>query len=144
VIIHIANTQKDLPIDKGSAKTLVKVLLDYLDVHPEEISLYFVSEKKITSLHEEFFQDPTPTDCISFPLDEQHLGEVFVCPKTAVQYAKKKGFDPFDETALYIVHGILHLLGFDDLEPKAKRTMRKKEKSCMAHLKSLKITLKKK
>ncbi|HSX10257.1 MAG TPA: rRNA maturation RNase YbeY [Chlamydiales bacterium] len=139
--IHIYNRQKDLKIDKSSARALVRSLLDYLKVACEEVSVYFVTEKKIASLHDQFFQDPTPTDCISFPLDESHLGEIFVCPSVAKTYASKRKLEAYDETALYVVHGLLHLLGHDDLEAKAKRTMRKKEKSCMRHLYKHKLTL---
>jgi probable rRNA maturation factor len=134
VIVHVSNQQKDLKIDKSSARALVLSTLSHLKILCQELSLYFVTEKKITFLHDQFFQDPTPTDCISFPLDEEHLGEIFVCPKTALNYAKKKNLDPYSETSLYVVHGLLHLIGYDDLKPHLKRTMRKKEKSCMAHL----------
>lgn len=142
MIIHVSNSQKDLQIDKGSIRALVKATLTSLKSTPDEISIYLVSEKKIAALHDEFFQDPTSTDCISFPIDDSHLGEIFVCPAVAITYAKKKNLDPYEETALYIVHGILHLLGQDDLEPKAKRIMRKKEKSCMRRLNELNISLK--
>lgn len=141
IVIAIFNRQKDLPLNKGSARTLVQSLFDFLKISAEEISLYFVTEKEICKLHEQFFQDPTPTDCISFPLDEKDLGEIFVCPSVAIQYAKKRKLDPYEETSLYIVHGLLHLLGFDDLEEKARRTMRKKEKSCMRHLYKHKVIL---
>lgn len=109
-------------------------MLDHLKVTGDEVAIYFVTEANIAQLHDQFFNDPTPTDCISFPLDERHLGEVFVCPSVAIAYARKKGLDPYQETALYVIHGLLHLLGYDDLEPKERRTMRKKEKTCMAHL----------
>ncbi len=135
--IHIANHQKELPLQKSSVRKFVQSLLDYLGVDCEEIAIYFVSEKQISDLHGRFFNDPSPTDCISFPIDEQSLGEIFVCPKTALSYAAKKGLDPYEETSLYIVHGVLHLLGYDDLEEKARRSMRKKEKSCMRHLSKL-------
>ncbi len=139
--IHIYNQQKNLSIQKPSVRKLVLALLAHLNATCEEISIYFVSEKKISRLHEQFFNDPTPTDCISFPIDAQFLGEIFVCPATAIAYAEKQDLDPYEETALYIVHGILHLLGFDDLEEKARRTMRKKEKSCMRHLSKLGISI---
>ncbi len=141
-MISVHNTQKDLPINKGSVRALVSAVLCFLEVSFEEVSIYFVSAKKIGEIHEQFFQDSTPTDCISFPLDEKHLGEVFVCPEVALNYAKKRGLDPHLETALYIVHGLLHLIGYDDLEKKAKKAMREKEKSCMRHLKRLNIILK--
>jgi len=141
VIIRIYNHQKDLKIDKSLTKALVNSVLTHLKVNCDEVSIYFVNQKKITDLHEAFFDDPTPTDCISFPLDDKELGEVFVCPAVAIQYASKKKLDPYDETALYVIHGLLHLIGFDDLEPKERRTMRKKEKSCMHHLKEQRISL---
>jgi probable rRNA maturation factor len=142
VNISIYNRQKDLKIDKGSARTLVLATLKFLKVPFDEVAIYFVTRKQISQIHGEFFQDPTPTDCITFPLDEKDLGEIFVCPAVAIEYAKKRELDPHNETALYIIHGLLHILGFDDLEEKARRTMRKKEKSCMRHLDSLGLTLK--
>ena len=138
---HIHNSQKDLPLSRKAVRALVKVVLDHLKSSHSEVSIYFVTSRKISRLHEEFFDDPKTTDCISFPLDEEHLGEIFVCPKTAIDYATAKGKDPFDETALYIVHGLLHCLGYDDLEPSSRRTMRKKEKSCMALIKKQDIRL---
>lgn len=139
--ISIHNSQKDLTFSKGSAKALVEQVLAFMKVNCDEVAIYFVTKKKISLLHDQFFQDPTPTDCISFPLDEKHLGEVFVCPKVAIEYGRKHQIDPLKETALYTIHGLLHLIGYDDLEPKAKRLMRKKEKSCMRHLERVNVHL---
>lgn len=132
--VHVDNHQKALPIRKRFISQTVKEILTFLRVDCEEVSIYFTTEEKIAALHEQFFQDPTPTDCISFPIDDQHLGEVFVCPSVAITYAKKHHIDPFQETLLYMVHGILHLLGYDDLDPKSKKIMRRMEKKCMDHL----------
>ncbi len=140
-LIQIYNCQKDLKLSKSSAKALVRSTLYQLKVSCEEVSIYFVSKKRIAQLHRRFFQDPSSTDCISFPLDEKHLGEVFVCPAVAIQYAQKKKLDPYRETSLYVVHGLLHLFGHGDLEKKERITMRKKEKSCMRHLDEQKIFL---
>jgi probable rRNA maturation factor len=139
--LKVFNAQKDLPLSTRGARSLVGAVLSVEKAPHLEASLYFVSQKKIEELHEEFFGDPSPTDCISFPIDQEHLGEIFVCPKTALQYVERRGGDVYDEVSLYLIHGILHCLGYDDLEPKAKRIMRKKEKSCMAHIKNLSISL---
>jgi probable rRNA maturation factor len=112
----------------------MKALFKFLFVSCDEVSIYFVSIKEISKLHEDHFDDPTPTDCITFPVDDSYLGDVFICPEVAIQYANKKGLDPFQETLLYMVHATLHLLHFNDLTPKEKRCMRKKEKVCMDHL----------
>lgn len=138
-MISVYSTQKDLKISKGSVRALVSEVLNYLSVSYREVAIYFVTEKKISLLHQEFFDDPSPTDCISFPLDEEDLGEVFVCPRTALEYSKKHNISPYEETALYVIHGLLHLIGYDDIDEKDRRIMRKKEKSCMSHLYSLNI-----
>ncbi|HSX27030.1 MAG TPA: rRNA maturation RNase YbeY [Chlamydiales bacterium] len=139
--IEIHNRQKDLRLSKLRTKRLVQSVLSFLGTPANQVALYFVTEKKICQLHQQFFNDPSPTDCISCPLDAEHLGEVFICPSIAIQYAKKRHLDPYAETELYIVHGLLHLLGFDDLEEKERRTMRKKEKSCMRHLRLHKLSI---
>ena len=139
--IHVDSKQKDLSISKDSVRRAIRSLLEHLNVAGEELSIYYVTEKKICLLHDQFFKDPTPTDCISFPIDREHLGEIFVCPKTAVLYAKKNELDPYEEITLYTIHGLLHLLGYDDLETGPRRAMRKKEKSCMRHLKDLGLTI---
>ena len=130
--IFVFNRQKDLKISASAVKKLVRIVLENEKAECGEICIYFVSEKKISKLHEQFFQDPSATDCISFPLEKRPLsGEVFVCPRTAISYAQERKLDPYQELSLYIIHGLLHLLGYDDIETFARRTMRKKEKSCM-------------
>lgn len=101
-------------------KRLVSFILEKLDAPCSEIALYFVTQKKISALHAEFFDDPSPTDCITFPMDDSFLGEIFVCPKAAQEYDPKR---PELETSLYIIHGILHLLGFNDIEKKERAKM---------------------
>ncbi|MDE3055149.1 MAG: rRNA maturation RNase YbeY [Verrucomicrobiota bacterium] len=93
-----------------------------------------MSKRKICKLHEEFFQDPTLTDCISFPLDKEYLGDIFVCPAVAKEYVEKNGGEVYEEAMLYIVHALLHLLGYDDLDAQKRKVMRAKEKACMDHL----------
>src|SRR5438105_4062409 len=118
--LNIYNSQRALPIGKRLISQIVKKILSFLQVDCKEISIYFTSVQTISDLHLQFFNDPTPTDCISFPIDKDHLGEIFVCPAVAIEYAKKHNLDPINETILYIIHGILHLIGYDDLEPNSK------------------------
>ena len=138
--VTIFDHQKGLKIYKRAVTKMVKALLSYLNVDCYEVILHFVDEPKICELHEEFFNDPSPTDCISFPIDDENtvenriLGEVFVCTDTAIKYAKAHNLDSYEETYLYIVHGILHLIGFDDIQEKDRIIMKKKEKQCMDFL----------
>ena len=140
--INVFSKCKLHPIQTSSVKKAVKAILALEKVESDEVSIYFVDIKTISSLHQEFFQDPTPTDCISFPVDgpktgPEHsiLGEVFISPEVAALYAKNHSIDPREEVTLYLVHGLLHLLGYDDIDPKDRKIMRKKEKRCMHSLK---------
>ncbi len=139
--VNVSNRQKALPLSKSSVKKAVEALCLFLEISCDELSIFFVTEKKISALHAQFFNDPTPTDCITFPIDKSYLGDLFICPETAIQYASKQGIDPYTETLLYLVHGILHLIGYDDLEPIQRRAMRKMEKTCMSHLSKQRIKL---
>lgn len=122
-------------------RKLVKAVLKSHQSSCREVSICFVTERRICDLHDEFFKDPSPTDCISFPIDHELLGEIFVCPKAALLYCASNEQDPYKELALYIIHGILHLLGYDDLEPSRRRTMRKNEKKYMAECKTIIVSL---
>lgn len=135
-LLNLHNDQKALPIPKRLISHIVQEILSFLKIDCKEISIYFTTKAKISELHDEFFNDPTPTDCISFPLDQDHLGEIFVCPEVAIEYAAQKHLNPFQETILYMVHGILHLIGYDDIKAPDRKLMRQMEKKCMNHIKS--------
>lgn len=133
--VSVRNRQQDLKLPITRIKKMVSDFLASEGVLCSEVALHFVSKKQICALHNRFFKDPTPTDCISLPLDSKddsspfsHFGEVFVCPQAAIEYVSHKKGDPLKETLLYIVHGLLHLLGYDDLTQEDRRFMRKKER----------------
>ena len=72
------------------------------------------------------------------------MGEVFICPEIALEYAEAHRLDPYEEATRYLVHGILHLLGYDDREGPDRRRMKKEEARCLKLLKLNKLLLKKK
>lgn len=127
--IKIYNRQANLPIKISSVRKLVSFFLQEKKVGCKEVVVYFVGKKKISQLHQDHFQDPTPTDCITFPLDQNFLGEIFVCPQAALDYNPQH---PYQETTLYVIHGLLHLLGYDDIDRKKRTQMRREEKRLMA------------
>lgn len=140
--ISLCNTQRDLSLSTTQVKKVVSFLLKDLKISTNEVIFHFVSERKICLLHKEFFNDPSPTDCITFPLDSPSnkdaphhiLGEAFICPKTAVNYAKVIGIDPHDEIYRYLTHCILHLIGYTDTQPIEKAKMKRKERACLKKL----------
>lgn len=110
-----------------------------------EVNIYLVNKKEIQRLHHRFFNDDSPTDCISLPMDASDknktgysiLGEIFICTDVAKEYALARFADPILETTLYLVHGLLHLIGYDDQDKKDRIKMRKKEKNCIKLIKDL-------
>lgn len=147
--IFAVNRQKDLKIYLNSVKELVAFLLDDLKIITHQVTIQFVSEKEISKVHEDFFDDPTETDCITFPVDPPGtdspfhvLGEVFVCPKVAMLYAQDNNIDSYEETSRYVVHGILHLAGYEDETKAAAKKMKAEEDKYVELLKENNLLLK--
>lgn len=135
--ISIYNRQKDLKIYKKLVRAQIKKFLSYENITCDELAVHYVKEEEISMLHMKFFKDPSPTDCISFPIDPPNnsicfLGEIFICPKTAIEYNKK---EPQREISLYLVHSLLHLIGYEDISIMGRRAIRKREKRHMGLLK---------
>jgi probable rRNA maturation factor len=133
VEIHVIQDQDQLKISTTSAKRLVSSFVSFAKVSYDEASIYFIGNDAMCILHEDYFGDPAPTDCISFPIDDidssgyRMMGDVFVCPNTAIDYVKLHGGEVYEEITLYVVHGLLHLLGYDDIEDEDKKVMRNAE-----------------
>ncbi|MCB0966915.1 MAG: rRNA maturation RNase YbeY [Ilumatobacter sp.] len=101
-----------------------------------ELTLTFVDVDEITSLNVEHMGKEGPTDVLSFPLDALDepiagepilLGDVVVCPAVAAEAAPDHAGTVDDELALLVVHGCLHVLGYDHAEPDETVAMRTRE-----------------
>ena len=138
MIVDIEDNQTDLSIDAPSVERLVLFMLDYLKLTGDEISIRFVSDEEMRELHADHFDDPASTDCITFPIDLDEteepaiLGICVICPQTAIEYAKKYKTDPYRELSLYLIHTLLHLKGYDDIEEEDRIEMKEQEVICMS------------
>ncbi|MGE3953730.1 MAG: rRNA maturation RNase YbeY [Parachlamydiales bacterium] len=130
----IENRQTDLSLSEAGAGPIAQSVVADEGKEPQEVGIHFVDATEMSQLHMEYFQDPSLTDCISLPVDGELLGDVFVCPKQALLYTQEHGGDPYWETTLYLVHGLLHLLGYDDKEEGREREMREAERRHMERL----------
>lgn len=103
---------------------------------PGELSLVFMTDPALAALHQTFLDDPTTTDVITFEGDSMlgTAGEICVSADTAAAYARTHRRDFSAELTLYLVHGWLHLVGYDDLQPAKKRAMRRAEARAMRAL----------
>ena len=134
--LSIANLHPRLRIDRRAIAALLH-LLDALPgerrVPPGELSVVFLEDAELAKLHGEFLADRSKTDVITFEGDLQAgmAGEICVSADAAATYARKHGQDFSRELTLYLVHGWLHLAGYDDLVPIKKRAMRGAESRAM-------------
>jgi probable rRNA maturation factor len=92
-----------------------------------------MTDAALAQLHGDFLGDPSPTDVITFEGDESQglAGEICVSVDTACAYARRHRRDFAGELSLYLIHGWLHLAGYDDLAPARKRVMRRAEARAM-------------
>lgn len=105
--------ERALPLCVSVAKDASAPLL-----HLEEIEFSLVSDDAISRVHADFMDDPTPTDVITF-----HHGEIIISLDTAAAQAAEHLTSYETEVALYIVHGLLHLAGWEDTEPTLREEM---------------------
>lgn len=147
--IEVFDHQRSLLVSKERVVHVVEATLNFLKITTDFLSVHFVSKQRIKDLHQQLFNDPTITDCITQPFDApkklktpHFLGEVFVCPWVAKIYAQKRGLDPYDELLLYVIHTLLHLSGLEDTTQKKANKMRLAEKKVLEHLKNNNIHLK--
>ena len=98
------------------------------------VSVAIVSDGTMRRLHRDFLGIDSPTDVLTFPLGEDVglLGEVIACAGVARREAAARGMRAADELLLYVVHGVLHLAGYDDVTPRAFERMHRREAELLA------------
>ncbi|MEY4939640.1 MAG: hypothetical protein RIQ93_1375 [Verrucomicrobiota bacterium] len=155
--VTIANHYPRLKFDRRGVVRMIATLEANLSIlrisgtaiPPGELSLVFLTDHALAQLHDEFLQDPSPTDVVTFEGNAVHgvAGEICVSVDAAIRETRSapksdprlpsrkpssragRGFS--EELTLYLVHGWLHLAGYDDLVPRKKRLMRQAEARAM-------------
>lgn len=98
------------------------------------LSVAVVDSQEITELNRRFLGRAEPTDVLSFPMEDEtsdDFGEVVVCAEVAGREAAEWGISFDAELALYAVHGLLHLLGYDDLTSEQRSSMQEREREIL-------------
>ena len=136
--VSLYNGEPSLRIDSSSVEACIHCLddLDKFPVREGSIEVAFVNLPDCCQLHGDFFNDPDPTDVMTFPGDpeDDHAGDIAICPHVAVDACREEGTTFQEELTLYLVHAYLHLSGLrDDTDP-ARAQMRLAEEVAMAHL----------
>ena len=136
--VKIASPQEIVPLDRGKLRELVRSVLSGEDVADYEISLAFVDNPTIHRLNKQFLDHDEPTDVLTFPYTDPGAkkleGEVVIGYEVATEYAADRGHELALELVLYVVHGCLHLCGYDDTTDAAAADMRAAERKYLAAL----------
>jgi probable rRNA maturation factor len=108
----------------------VRAALEHGNRPEISVSVALVSDAELAAIHGRFLGDPSPTDVISFELGDDGGGpsaEICASVERAAAVARRRGVSPASELRLYLVHGALHLCGFDDDAPRDRARMRRAE-----------------
>jgi probable rRNA maturation factor len=112
----LVSDRQNLPVDGPALVELARETLRAEGYGRIELSLSFVDDEEMEALHVRYMDEPGPTDVLSFPMDDREhdgvrvLGDVVIAPAVA---ARNNPDDPPAELRLLLVHGILHILGYD-------------------------------
>jgi probable rRNA maturation factor len=137
--ILIKNQQKIIKLNQRKIKEIIRRILQYLKVDKEiEISVLFTDDKFIRTLNNKYRGIDKPTDVLSFSLQEgaikspevesdKLLGDIIISVETAQKQADNLNHSMEKELTVLLIHGLLHLTGYDHEEDKDYKIMREKE-----------------
>lgn len=134
--ILIRNDQKKIRVDSRVFKKQIRRVLEEMGCGEKEISVLLVDDAKMRDLNHRYRNLDAPTDVLSFPQGggepgefiSHLLGDVVISVETAQRQAAEHGFSLNEELGLLVIHGLLHLLGFDH-ERSEKEAERMKQKT---------------
>lgn len=152
--IEISDQQTEMVVEHSSLTSIIERVLVEEQVDRAQIGLALVNDTEIHRVNKQYLGHDYPTDVISFPLhnstyeDETIFpnadtlanssdfttieGELIVSTETAKREATAHGWSPDAELLLYVVHGLLHLCGYDDIADEERPKMRNRERELLA------------
>jgi len=113
-MVEVVNRQRRVKVDPNAWTTFAEKALKAIGNSGTSATIAFVSDSSIRKLNRQFRNIDKATDVLSFPADEpENLGDVAISVETAAKQAKENGLEFNDEIAQLILHGLLHLSGYD-------------------------------
>ena len=132
--VEINNRQKALEFAEGDVADLLCLALR-MEGRDAELSVAIVGDREIADLNRRFLGRRRVTDVLAFPYSDEGgalAGEIIVNAELAAREAAGRAHSAQDELMLYLVHGLLHLLGYDDHTDEDRRRMRRREGEVLA------------
>ncbi|MDH3717032.1 MAG: rRNA maturation RNase YbeY [Planctomycetota bacterium] len=138
-VIHVEliNETEDSSVDQRRLVNAVQHVLQLESISSAEIGIAVIDDVRIHELNVQYLGHDYPTDVLSFPLsaqDQPLQGEIAVSLDTARAQAARYGWSVQDELLLYVVHGTLHLAGYDDQDQASARRMHARQREVLVQL----------
>ncbi len=134
--IEISDLQSCLTVDQAGLSNWVRLALQAQGVHQASISLILVDDAGIRRINAEHLGHDYATDVITFPMSEPNepelTGEIVISTETAISSSALYGVPVERELALYAVHGVLHLCGYDDQDEASRQTMEARQQEILS------------
>jgi probable rRNA maturation factor len=137
--IELVNRQKRHAVDLDRLRSAAELVLQGEGIERATLSIAVVSDRAIRPLNRRFLQHDYATDVLSFLLDSGPGwldGEIIVSADTAAAQAPQYGESAADELLLYVIHGTLHLAGYDDTTPDQRKRMLARQRRYLRRLQS--------
>lgn len=138
--MRINNLHKRYRLNERLVKKIVLQTLKYCKIGERtELEFIFLGDDAIKKINKKYKNSGRATDVLSFYIDRKEfgldpLGEIFISVDAAFRQSKIFGTNIGDEIALYVIHGILHLFGYDDLDAASRKKMFRKQEEVLAYL----------
>jgi probable rRNA maturation factor len=129
----VADEQSVIAIDRRWFKDLVRFVLEQEGVARAKIGLAFIEDARMHELNRRYLAHDYPTDVLTFPMARGMTleGEIVVSTEYASRECLEYGWPPAMETSLYVVHGLLHLCGYDDADDAGADRMEARQKELL-------------
>jgi probable rRNA maturation factor len=113
--IEVINVHPKLKVNKSSLKNLIKGIVNRLNLKIKDVSVVLVDDDYIRELNKKYRKIDSPTDVLSFSMEEDKVwGDIYISLDTAIRQAQLQGWELEKEIRFLMVHGFLHLVGYDD------------------------------
>jgi probable rRNA maturation factor len=140
ITVRITKHYRAVPVETARLRTLVKAVCERFEVREAVVSIGIVNDAEMAQFNMRFLRHEGTTDCLSFDLsdsarpEDARLFDLIVNGELAAREAVRRGHGADAELALYVTHGLLHNLGFNDTTAAQAKRMHRMEDEILKHL----------
>lgn len=126
---NVYQTVRDIKVSKNKIKHIVETVLDDLKKNVSEVSVHIIGDKKMKRINRDYRDKDKTTDVLAFAIqegkkmDNVDLGDIFISVAQVTRQAKKQSIPFVEEFTRVLVHGVLHLNGYDHVTKKEENIM---------------------